>query len=87
VRWFRSEGWQLPGLRNATAIEKVNLDARDGRHLIVNGRYQHWPDGVTVSSVKHRGKYLVTFPEASFEVEGVHKKMLSRTFGRCPDMG
>jgi len=79
-KWHRSDGRQLPGLQDASSIEKVNLPAPDGRYLIVNGKYEHWPNGITVSSIKHRGRYRVTFPEAVFEEEGVREKMLPSTF-------
>ena len=80
VRWYRGEGWQLPGLQDASAIVRVNLNARDGTHLLVDGSTPRWPKGLTVSSIEHRGAYRVTFPEAIFEEDGVREKMLPSTF-------
>jgi hypothetical protein len=72
VKWYRNAGWEIPGLADAKSITKINL--------IINDKPFAWPDGITVSMVVHDSKYEVNFPEAVFDIDGAHKKMLSRTF-------
>jgi len=74
VRWYRSEGWSIPGLTDANAIRPANL--------VVDGKPASWslPDGVTFSMVQHEYGYHVTFPDAIFVEEGKRTKMLSRSF-------
>jgi hypothetical protein len=72
VDWYREAGWETPGVADAKSILKVNLT--------VNGKPHIWPDGITVSAVVHDDGYRVSFPEAVFDVNGAHKKMLQRDF-------
>lgn len=74
VRWYRSEGWSIPGLNDAKAILPANL--------VVDGKPSSWsmPDGITFSMVWHENGYHVTFPEAIFIEENKRTKMLSRSF-------
>lgn len=74
VRWYRSEGWSIPGLKDAKSILPANL--------IVDGKPTLWPfpDGLTFSVVQHEYGYYVTFPEVIFVEDGKRTMMLSRTF-------
>jgi hypothetical protein len=74
VRWYRNEGWSIPGLKGAKAILPGNL--------VIDGRPTPWPfpDGVTISIVQHDYGYRVTFPEAIFAKDGKRTRMLSRSF-------
>ncbi len=73
VRWYREQGWPLPGLSDAQRVEPL--------HVTINGQPKVWPDGITVSIVTHPDGYRVQFPEAIFEANGSQKKMLARSFG------
>lgn len=72
VRWYRDSGWQTPGVADAKSISKLNVS--------VNSKPQVWPDGITVSVILHKDKYRVRFPEAIFDDNGIHKKMLPKVF-------
>jgi len=73
VRWYREQGWQLPGLGDAKGIGPLNLT--------VNGQPKVWPEGITVSTVLHDEGYRVLFPDAVFDDSGARKRMLARRFG------
>ena len=75
VRWYRSEGWTIPGLADAKAIGPIRRE--------IDGKSLPWdfPEGVTVQMVWHDRDYLITFPEAIFEQDGKRTKMLVRKFG------
>jgi len=72
VHWYRADGWQVPGLNDAKAIVKVNLN--------INGKPWTWPDGISVSLIQHKDDYRVLFPEAIFEDDAINKRMLGRSF-------
>jgi hypothetical protein len=72
VSWYRDAGWETPGVSDAKSIAKVNLT--------INGKPHVWPNEITVSAVVHDEGYEVSFPEAAFDDNGAHKKMLSRNF-------
>ena len=75
IRWYRSEGWTIPGLADAQAIVPV-IRTIDGKSVPWD-----FPEGVTVHGVLHDHDYRVTFPEAIFEGNGKRTKMLARVFG------
>jgi hypothetical protein len=82
VRWYRIEGWALPGLQDATAITKVDYFVNND-HVVIDGRSRLWPEGITAWSIKHgdhRNHYRVSFPDAIFEEDGIRKKMVQSTF-------
>jgi hypothetical protein len=74
VRWYRSEGWIIPGLADANAIAPIRLE--------IEGKPAPWsfPEGVTAHWVQHGAGYRVTFPAAIFERGGQRTKMLEREF-------
>jgi hypothetical protein len=74
VRWYRSEGWTIPGLADAKAITPTRLE--------IEGKPVPWdfPEGVTAQWVQHNDSYRVTFPAAIFERDGQRTKMLAREF-------
>jgi len=57
---------------DAKTIRKLNVT--------INGKPNVWPEGITVSVILHNDNYRVRFPEAIFDEDGIHKKMLSRVF-------
>jgi hypothetical protein len=73
-RWYRNEGWPIPGLSDAKAISKI--------HRTIDGKPNDWvwPEGITVSWVVHDSSYDVQFPDAVFDDDGSHKRMLPRRF-------
>jgi hypothetical protein len=73
VRWYREQGWDPPGLRDAKKIAPI--------HLTIDGKPKVWPEGLKVWEVLHDDRgYQVKFPEAIFEDGGAQKKMLARSF-------
>jgi len=74
VRWYRSQGWQTPGVDDAKSIRPIVGRTLDGRPL-------PWPEGVTVSMIEHEDNYRVHFPGAIFDQHGVRRKMLPATMG------
>ena len=42
ARWYRSEGWALPGLQDATAIVKDDYFVNNN-HVVIDGRSRLWP--------------------------------------------
>jgi len=47
VHWYRADGWQVPGLNDAKAIVKVNLN--------INGKPWTWAHGISVSLISTQG--------------------------------
>jgi hypothetical protein len=72
THWYREDGWQLPGLDDAKAVGPL--------HLIINDVPEVLPEGITVSIFVHEDDYRVQFPEAIFEDNSAHEKMLPRSF-------
>lgn len=74
VRWYRNEGWKIPGLADAKAIVPINHE--------IDGKPVPWdfPEGITVHWVQHNAGYRVTFPTSIFERDGQRTKMLAREF-------
>jgi hypothetical protein len=72
IRWYREQGWQLPGLQDATKIAPLAVT--------INDQPKVWPEGISVSMVYHDEDYRVLFPEAIFDDSGIEKKMLARIF-------
>jgi hypothetical protein len=73
-RWYREEGWPIPGLSDAKGF--ANMDVKLDGTLFNWG----WPEGVTVSWVVHDEGYNVQFPDAVFDDNGSRKRMLPRKF-------
>ena len=48
--------------------------------MTINNKPFIWPVGITVSMVVHENDYRVSFPEAVFDENGIHKKMLPGVF-------
>jgi hypothetical protein len=73
-RWIRTEGWPIPGLSDAKGFAKI--------HRTIDGKPKDyvWPEGITVSWVVHDDDYTVRFPDAVFDDNGSHKRMLPRSF-------
>jgi hypothetical protein len=72
VRWYRGQGWSIPGLSDAKSVRPMQVT--------VDGAPKTWPKGLTVAIVTHDDPYRVRFPEAIFEEGGTHKKMLAGAF-------
>jgi hypothetical protein len=77
--WYRSEGWPTPGVRDAKIIAPLAID-RSGIPLVVNGRRDDWPEGLTVSRVRPKHDYHFVFPSVDFEENGQHRQMQSASF-------
>lgn len=73
-RWIRAEGWPIPGLSDAKGFVKIQrtIDGKPKDYVL--------PEGVTVSWVVHDEGYTVHFPDAVFDDNGSHKRMLPRNF-------
>jgi hypothetical protein len=73
-RWYRDEGWLIPGLSDAKGFADM--------HRTVDGKPQDWvwPEGVTAHIAVHDHDYDVQFPDAVFDDGGSNKRMLSRKF-------
>ncbi len=73
-RWYRGEGWPIPGLSDAKGFANI--------HRTMDGKPKDWvwPEGITVSWVVHDKGYDVQFPDAIFEEGGMRKRMLPRRF-------
>lgn len=73
-RWYRHEGWPVPGLSDAKGFADI--------HRTIGGKPKDWvwPEGITVKWVAHDKNYDVQFPDAIFEEDGSRKRMLPRRF-------
>jgi len=71
TNWYRSEGWELPGVKNGKIIGPIKM--------IINDKHVDLPDRITVSRIVHPKNYRVSFPAAMFEEGGKTKTMQART--------
>jgi hypothetical protein len=72
TRWYREQGWPLPGLSDAKAIEPYSLQ--------FDGKPRAWPEGITVFVLVHKDGYQLRFPGLMFDDNGARKKMVPQTF-------
>jgi hypothetical protein len=74
TRWYKSDGWTIPGLSDAKGFAAI--------HRTLDGMSKDWvlPEGITVSWVAHDQGYHVQFPDAFFDDNGSRKRMLPRKF-------
>jgi hypothetical protein len=73
TRWYRSDGWAIPGLEDAKFRPL---------HVVVDGKQRdwHWADGVTVSvSLPDDNHRHLTIPGAVFDDNGSSKKLLEQS--------
>jgi hypothetical protein len=73
TRWFRSDGWAIPGLEDAK-FRPV--------HQVIDGKQidWHWPDGVSVSAfLPDENHRHLTIPGAVFDDSGSSKKLLEQS--------
>jgi hypothetical protein len=59
--WYRSEGWPTPGADDVKSILPLTVN-RNGVPLIVNGREDDWPEGLTASRLTQERNYHLVFP-------------------------
>ena len=78
-RWYREEGWPIPGLSDAKGFAAI--------HHSENGKPKDWvwPEGISVTWVTHDQdstdrNYHVQFPDVFFDDNGARKHMLQRSF-------
>jgi hypothetical protein len=73
-KWYRNEGWPIPGLSDAKGFAKIRRT--------VDGKPKDWvwPEGISVTWVVHDKDYDVHFPDAIFDENGARRRMLPRRF-------
>lgn len=74
TRWYRSEGWTIPGIDDAKRIAPI--------HWTTDGKAKdlHWPEGITVSVVVHDDDYrFITIPGAVFNDGGKKERLLQQS--------
>jgi hypothetical protein len=73
-KWYRNEGWPIPGLSDAKGFAEMNRTIDDKpKHWV-------WPEGISATWVAHDRGYDVQFPDAIFDQDGSRKRMLPRSF-------
>jgi hypothetical protein len=73
-RWYRNEGWTIPGLSDAKGFAVI--------HRTFDGKPKDFilPEGISVTWVAHDEDYDVHFPGAIFDEDGSRKRMLPRRY-------
>ncbi len=77
--WYRAEGWPTPGVDDAESVAPLAVN-RNGLPLIVNGRKDDWPEGLTASRLVHERDYHLVFPAVIFEDNGQRRQSQSAGF-------
>jgi hypothetical protein len=73
TRWYRSDGWAIPGLEDAKFRPL---------HQMVDGKQKdsHWANGITVSAYMPDDNHRqLTIPGAVFDESGSSKKLLEQS--------